>query len=411
MGLQEMVDHIADVVRRPALLEDRSQRTVVYSPQSDAIDDVRRTTILRRHTAPDVRSWLQAIGLSTAREPLRTPENHRLSMLPRLCVPIWKAEVPLGYLWFIESPDRMSTRDVELAGGYGDDLAHEWYRARMSQDQESSRIASDARDLILGSGAEMRAAADRLIDDGQIAPGATIRVLTVQPVVDDPPDAPDDLRALVEGVVRGGRQVAGVTKYLGFGQPDHGVIVLSAQDGSPGATADQVAKRVAVLAERAAADLPSVSRVVVGVGRARPVPDQAQDSYLEACRAARIAVSFQLESPVVHWDRLGVYRGLFTIAHNGVQPEDLQTGISPLLGEKDGEALLDTLECYLNLGGNVQRAAAQLNLHRTSLYYRLDRIQRITGVDLQDGVQRLGLHLAVLLERMDRRGLPGRRRG
>lgn len=154
------------------------------------------------------------------------------------------------------------------------------------------------------------------------------------------------------------------------------------------------------VAEAALSEVVGVTGTVVGVGGPRQSLDQAQDSYLDASRAAQIGASFGLPDRVVRWDRLGVYRGLHAIASMGVQPADMQAGFERLLGEKDGQALLDTVECYLNLGGHVQDAAARLNLHRTSLYYRLDRVQRMVGVDLQNGVERLGFHLAIMLERL-----------
>ncbi|WP_245645227.1 helix-turn-helix domain-containing protein [Pseudonocardia acaciae] len=37
------------------------------------------------------------------------------------------------------------------------------------------------------------------------------------------------------------------------------------------------------------------------------------------------------------------------------------------------------METYLDLGGNAQATATRLNLHRSSLYYRLDRIAELPG--------------------------------
>ncbi|MET7841076.1 helix-turn-helix domain-containing protein [Streptomyces sp. NPDC005356] len=50
-----------------------------------------------------------------------------------------------------------------------------------------------------------------------------------------------------------------------------------------------------------------------------------------------------------------------------------------------GFKLRETLAVYLDQAGNVPRAAKALNLHRTSLYYRLRQIQEITGMDLDSG--------------------------
>jgi DNA-binding PucR family transcriptional regulator len=52
---------------------------------------------------------------------------------------------------------------------------------------------------------------------------------------------------------------------------------------------------------------------------------------------------------------------------------------------------------YLDCAGNVARAAAELGVHRQTLYYRLQRIGEVTGMDLADGQDRLRLHLALTL--------------
>nr|WP_227463639.1 helix-turn-helix domain-containing protein [Nocardioides lijunqiniae] len=64
--------------------------------------------------------------------------------------------------------------------------------------------------------------------------------------------------------------------------------------------------------------------------------------------------------------------------------------------------LLETLEAYLDLAGDVRATAARLRLHRSSLYYRLERLAAALGADLGDGLVRLDLHLALKQRRWDR---------
>jgi hypothetical protein len=57
--------------------------------------------------------------------------------------------------------------------------------------------------------------------------------------------------------------------------------------------------------------------------------------------------------------------------------------------------LTRTAATWLDCAGSPQRAAAQLCIHRQTLYYRLGRIEELTGLDLADGADRLLLHLGV----------------
>ncbi len=61
-----------------------------------------------------------------------------------------------------------------------------------------------------------------------------------------------------------------------------------------------------------------------------------------------------------------------------------------------GSDLVRTLEVYFAAGANASEAADRLFLHRNSLLYRLERLQRLTGLDLKDPGVALALQLGLL---------------
>ena len=64
-------------------------------------------------------------------------------------------------------------------------------------------------------------------------------------------------------------------------------------------------------------------------------------------------------------------------------------------------ALAATAETFVDLAGNVQETAARLNVHRTALYQRLERIAVLYKLDLrQSGDHRLITHLGPKLARV-----------
>lgn len=63
-------------------------------------------------------------------------------------------------------------------------------------------------------------------------------------------------------------------------------------------------------------------------------------------------------------------------------------------------ALVETLAAFLDAGGDVKATAAALSLHRSGLYYRLQRVEELTGLDLSRGDDRLLAHLAIRARRM-----------
>ena len=105
------------------------------------------------------------------------------------------------------------------------------------------------------------------------------------------------------------------------------------------------------------------------------------------------------------WDALGAWRLVvdapadLTVAHLHPAAETLAS-----LPRDD---LLITARTVLDLG-DVAAAAERLHLHRTTLYYRLDRIAELTGVDLRDGRSRTDLQLALWLDAYRRAAQPSR---
>jgi DNA-binding PucR family transcriptional regulator len=56
-----------------------------------------------------------------------------------------------------------------------------------------------------------------------------------------------------------------------------------------------------------------------------------------------------------------------------------------------------TLESYLDHACDTKLTAEALFLHRASLYYRLQRVEELTGASLKNGADRLTLHVGLKL--------------
>jgi purine catabolism regulator len=58
---------------------------------------------------------------------------------------------------------------------------------------------------------------------------------------------------------------------------------------------------------------------------------------------------------------------------------------------------METIIAYFGHHGNVSQTAEALYIHRNTLSYRLDRIQELTGQDLENSDEKLALQLALKL--------------
>ena len=144
---------------------------------------------------------------------------------------------------------------------------------------------------------------------------------------------------------------------------------------------------------------PEAIAVVAGVGRT-PGPETSPYAAMrEATRAADIAATMATDSPsALHFARLGALRLIFHLADN---PElrAFQRDVLGPLEVSDAtrrSEFIRTLDAFLRAGGNHMRAARDLNVHRNTLIYRLERIQELLGgVNLEDPEARLTLQLAL----------------
>jgi purine catabolism regulator len=86
--------------------------------------------------------------------------------------------------------------------------------------------------------------------------------------------------------------------------------------------------------------------------------------------------------------------------------------LEPLFAERDPRRreLLHTLEAFLESGAHKADSARALHITRQTLYLRLQRIEQLLGVELQDPDTRLGLHLALRAIRLTEALSPSERR-
>lgn len=100
--------------------------------------------------------------------------------------------------------------------------------------------------------------------------------------------------------------------------------------------------------------------------------------------------------PVAYWDRIGAYR-LTAVATADDLGEAAITPAARSLLEHRNIDLRSTAEAYLDHAGDAAATAAELQIHRETLYYRLSRIEDLTGLDLTAGAHRLELHIGLVL--------------
>jgi DNA-binding PucR family transcriptional regulator len=137
--------------------------------------------------------------------------------------------------------------------------------------------------------------------------------------------------------------------------------------------------------------------VTVGVGGVCDSASAIARSYAQARRALETARRFGNQGDVVAFEDLGVYRLLFHVTDPGELGGFVDQILGPLIeyDQRHSADFVRTLGTFLAQNGNLQATARELSLHVNSVTYRLQRIQAISGLDLEQSEDRLQAQVAL----------------
>ena len=384
--LQEIADEASRIMHGDVTIEDREFNLLAFGTQRLDVDAVRQASILQRHSTPEIREWFEQFGIATSAAPVRTPADPERGVRPRLCLPARWRGVTYGYVWSLDEntdpADPALAPAMQLAEHAGA------YLAQLSRQHQDN--ASAVTDLLSADTDTAALAAIRVADRGLID-----RHVPVVAAVIGAWGAPIP-HALSPNLLALPRNALAETG------PNSTTLLLPAHDS---AGRDAAAEVATLVLELYAQELPPgwAGRLAAGIGDPRSDVGQARGSWLEARLAARVSAAAASSGHVARWAELGVYRLLAAAPDPELANLLVDTPVRRLLDEPD-RTLADTVAAYLDRAGNVAQTAAALHIHRQTLYARLARAERVTELDLNDGRDRLRLHVGLLLAPLLRPG-------
>lgn len=126
----------------------------------------------------------------------------------------------------------------------------------------------------------------------------------------------------------------------------------------------------------------AVQTAEVGIGESKPTLATLGESYLEAKRAMEVGHIFSPEESIHVFRNLLLERFLMNV------PREESMHYHALLFNRKtaklfNDEMLQTIEMFFRKDLNLSDTARQLYIHRNTLVYRLDKVQRHTGLDLR----------------------------
>jgi hypothetical protein len=394
--LRAVAEGLAARLRRAVAIDDPHIRLLVHTAHDEDVDDYRVQSVLERQGSPDIVAHVMSHGIASALSPVRIPGLPERGMLGRVCVPVRCDRQLFGYLWLIDDDASLTDIELQLAADAATAAGQLLHRRQLigtlrdSRDRELLRdLVSDNASVRSHSAAEM-ARADILPADGHVV---VVGVKVGEAVLARVTGASTELDLALQ---RAARQLTPVSALAVSRSGGHGTLLLAARRlPSPLALRSHAESLQASLAKALGDD-----DVRVGIGPALRGLEAAYRSYAGAEDVLRVTEVVLGFGPVVAHEELGIYRLLVHLPIEELPADAVPAGLRALIEKDTGGQLVETLETYLDAAGDARESVARLHVHRGSLYYRIARIEDITGMSLGSGGDRLSLHLGLKLARL-----------
>ncbi len=379
MNLHEAVQLTAESLDRAIVIFDLDLRVLTFSEHDETVDRGRLAVILGRKATPQAAEMIAASKVRTSESPVLLAAHDDVPA--RVVVPLRYKGRLYGFLTFSQpGAEHIGDISPEFMGDLTNaatQLAPLVAVRTIADEDEVDFRQSVMSDLLSSQAAERTRGAESVKAFRLLPEMSEYRVLSLQPVN----AAGRDLAMLALETEEATRAVIRATPFHSFGvaQQSTGTLVIAGPLDSH--------KIVTALKNL------TLGVVVGGLGGA--TSDLAElDSSL---RESHIAIDSLIRDTssmrfLADWSDLGLDRLLLQLPLASLSVSDLPEGVAKLLENQSGIDLAHTLNAYLDFGGDAQATAKDLHIHRSTFYYRLDKIREVTGLDLSDGVVRRELH-------------------
>ena len=164
-------------------------------------------------------------------------------------------------------------------------------------------------------------------------------------------------------------------------EPSNVVLVKDVEDIDQAKLQEKLSSIAGSLVDNLLAE--AMIKVRVGYGNPTDVLPKIAESYQEAKMALEVGRLFYVEKEIMAYDRLGIGRLIYQL------PMSLcEMFIREVFGDEvpqilDDEEAMSTISKFFENNLNISETARQLYVHRNTLVYRLERIEKAIGLDIR----------------------------
>ena len=123
-------------------------------------------------------------------------------------------------------------------------------------------------------------------------------------------------------------------------------------------------------------------KTIIGIGTVAEHLRELADSYKEAQTAIDVGTVFDPEKSIMHYENLGIGRLIYQLPTTLCEIFLREVFKKNSLDSLDQETLF-TINKFFENSLNVSETSRKLFVHRNTLVYRLEKIRKLTGLDLR----------------------------
>ena len=175
---------------------------------------------------------------------------------------------------------------------------------------------------------------------------------------------------------------------------EHDIVLV--KDVKPGTETREIEKVATNIVDTLSAEF--YTKVSIGISTVvENIKDLAR-AYKEAQVALEVGKVFETEKNILSYENLGIGRLIYQLPTTLCEMFLQEVFKKGSLESLDRETLM-TIQCFFENNLNVSETSRKLFVHRNTLVYRLEKIRKLTGLDLREFEHAITFKVALMVKK------------
>lgn len=175
---------------------------------------------------------------------------------------------------------------------------------------------------------------------------------------------------------------------------EHDIVLV--KDIKPGTEQKEIDKIATNIADTLSTEF--YTKVTIGISTAVDNIKDLARAYKEAQVALEVGKVFETEKNIISYENLGIGRLIYQLPTTLCEMFLQEVFKKGSLESLDRETL-QTIQCFFENNLNVSETSRKLFVHRNTLVYRLEKIRKLTGLDLREFEHAITFKVALMVKK------------